>query len=107
MDMVRYQIVRRGECKRCGQCCDKSKAQPRFWEKAQPTDDPDVRVFTRLDGSPYVAPRACESLEHCDEGTQCRIWKDRPEVCRRFPKDPCDLVRIENCGYYFEIRCVE
>jgi Fe-S-cluster containining protein len=101
---MKYQIYRRGECKRCGRCCDKSLSQRKYWEAAQRTDDPNVRTFITTDGGRYTGPRICNSL---GRNTHCAIYNDRPPICKVFPRGPEDLVHIKDCGYWFEVRCVE
>lgn len=104
---MKYQFIRRGHCKRCGQCCDKSLSQPQFWEKAERTDDPDVRIFEGVKGEKIRVHRLCNSLLFENGLAKCAKYQDRPKVCRNFPVNPCDLVIIPDCGYWFEVRCVE
>jgi hypothetical protein len=65
--------LRRGECNRCGACCE---------------------ILFR-----------CPFLKKHNDGTStCGIYEDRPNQCRLFPIEPCDLsdVRV-SCSYFFEV----
>ena len=101
--MKKLFIIKNGSCRRCGQCCDKSKAQPMYWVLMKETDDPDVRIINSTKG-PKECPRLCDSLildeERC---AKCTIYDTRPPICRDFPRHPKDLMEIDNCGYYFTI----
>lgn len=124
--MKKMVIIRNGSCRRCGQCCDKSKAQPMMWAIAEETEDPEYRMFSTNKGK-RRQPRVCDrlgwektiaipdysendefgnpSLEMVDRPAKarCAIYKTRPSVCRDFPTHPKDLMEIDNCGYYFTI----
>jgi len=72
-------LVRKGKCKRCGQCCQ----------------------FT---GS----GKGCKHLEFKKGMAFCKIYENRPKCCKDFPptlevfmlKTFCP--EIKNCGFYFE-----
>ena len=106
--MKKMVIVRNGSCRRCGQCCDKSKAQPMMWALAKETEDPDYRTFSTNKGK-RRQPRICDGLAYqpiWDEEDHicfCKIYDTRPPICQGFPANPKDLMEIDNCGYYFTI----
>ena len=108
--MKKMVIIKNGSCRRCGQCCDKSKAQPMYWVLMKETDNPDVRIINSTKG-PKECPRVCDSLAkdtlHTATGEDptfnCHIYETRPPICRDFPRHPKDLMEIDNCGYYFTI----
>lgn len=90
-------LVRVGNCRRCGRCCDKSLAQPDIWEKMMRSNKPDVRIY---EGKAFS--RVCPSLERQEDGTtRCRCYKTRPPICREFPRKPDDLKMIPECGFKF------
>ena len=91
-------IVKRGSCKRCGVCEDKSVSQPDKWKVMAPTDDPDVRL---ANGKPFN--RVCKSFSMEGGLACCAVYEKRPEVCRTFPKHPDDLKMLPDCGYYFTL----
>ena len=74
-----------GECRRCGQCCV-------CW------------YYDKSDQDETIPPRKgwCPNL---DVETQlCRIWDERPEGCRNFPK-PSDFEEgkvLPCCGFRLE-----
>lgn len=99
MEPGKLYMVRVGECKRCGKCCDKSLAQPDKWALMSLTDDPDIRIASTTRGR-VGAPRVCDSL--CEEG--CAIYATRPPLCRAWPRSPLDKRKIPECGFRFEVR---
>lgn len=104
--MLKLFIVRRGSCKRCGRCCDKSLSQPKYWHHdMKPTDDPDVRIaIEKATGKPFMVRRVCVSLEHGEDGKAgCAIYDKRKEICRDFPRGPWDIKLLPGCGYYFTL----
>ena len=52
-------VIRVGECKRCGRCCDKRLAQPEKWASLEKTDMDWVRKSPK-DGRSY--PAVCKRL---------------------------------------------
>jgi len=73
--------MRKGKCNHCGKCCP--------LEEFKKLQDPFCKVKKMIlkDGKYY-----------------CPIYKDRPQICRDFPKNQEDLkqMNITNCGFYWE-----
>ena len=84
--------VRRGECKRCGRCCQGEKLSP-----GPDQDNEYIQEFIRIIGSD------CPHLEWDSEGkARCGIYPDRYPECKDFPSRPEDLDLINGiCGFYF------
>jgi len=92
--MTRFE--RHGTCKMCGNCCHKSMSSPQMWSRMRQSElGENVRETTLADRT-VVLEDACYQL---GEDNRCEIYDTRPEICRQFPRGPCDL--IAGCGYYF------
>ena len=84
--------IRRGECKRCGICCQGDKISP------QPGQENEyVQEFVKIIGSD------CPHLEGDLAGRAgCAIYPNRYSECQVFPSRPEDLDLINGtCGFYF------
>jgi len=101
-------LVRKGECKRCGQCCramflavlgDDVQVE---WLRARgltihPSPDPDFYDSVEI-------PQVCANLHHYQpDGAICGLHDDgKPIACRDWPHIPADLETVRDCGFYFE-----
>lgn len=65
-------LVRFGECKRCGQCCKLYL--------------PTVNETMKYTQCPFLL-----------ENNLCRIYSERPQLCRNFPEYPAETP--PDCGY--------
>ncbi len=46
-----------------------------------------------------MVPQTCQ---HLTDDNLCDIYADRPDICKRWPKEQNDLLGLENhCGYRF------
>ena len=90
-------MERRGECKKCGQCCHQQHSNPLLWARlpASPLGE-DTRQVDQP-GCTLVLEDRCYLL---DNDNQCILHDDeRPDVCKNWPSGPPKL--IAGCGYYF------
>ena len=93
-------MVRKGKCKRCGQCCE--------WLHLLTTEKPKIDFeFVGVRGLVSVdRPEGRCSLyaeNRCPNLTTdyvCELQGLRPASCLAFPERPDDL--LPGCGYYFE-----
>ena len=100
-------LVRIGECKRCGRCCRDLRwldiALPPVmleWLKAhEPTVE--IQATDQQDIYDVGIPHVCAQLVRGDDGTfGCRLHGDaKPEICRIYPDTPemCE----PHCGFSF------
>jgi len=100
--------IRRGECKRCGDCCQ-------FYADQADGTDLDWNWFAALHGFKSVGLRESGSPVYarltkcllCRPGPvvyACKEYESghRPQLCKQFPETPDDLVGLPDCGFYFE-----
>lgn len=81
---------RQGECRRCGECCEYPSRER-------------INAYGRA-GFEYRTHRmrGCSSAGRTEDGRIfCKDYGKRPEMCRRFPEHPVDIVTIPGCGYSF------
>ncbi len=86
--MEMTELVRKGECNRCGECC-----KPRFYVSEE------AKEFYRKNGLPDNGQ--CQFLALIDGVWTYTIHHERPDHCRRFPLHPDQLEGLDNCSYYF------
>ena len=97
--------ARRGECKRCGACCDARNVNPESYrERAEKMMRDTGRVLSSICGNHGVMK---------DGQLGCRLWHRRPRVrikgrdyppgCEAFPATPEDWYLVaDSCGYWFD-----
>jgi len=68
-------LIRKGQCNRCGQCCK------------------------------FTGKKGCSYLEFKNGIAFCKIYKNRPSLCRSHPANKKQFIvngiEIKNCGFYF------
>jgi Fe-S-cluster containining protein len=90
--------VRKGECNGCGFCCEIiTQVHLDFV-----LNDPDwikVRGLPPNGRKLYLINDPCPQLEQ--ETKRCKIYENRPQLCKDFPQEPDDITNSP-CSYYFE-----
>jgi len=88
-DLDRYpRLVRLGECNRCGKCCDPATLPRR------------MEVYRRYGLAVLIHTEPCPHFHYDGRGV-CDIYKERPAMCRAFPRRPADIEGLPECSYRF------
>jgi Fe-S-cluster containining protein len=93
------------QCDRCTGLCCRYFALPIDTPKTREDHDDirwylcheDITVFVE-DGDWYLNVK--NRCRHLDKNDRCRIYADRPAICRRYKRDDCDMTEGE---YDFEL----
>lgn len=103
--LARAEVVRRGQCNRCGDCCRRlfrvqlpNTTEARQWLAARGVEIESAdaeRVHIAVD-------QTCPHLEMCGAVATCALHAAgvKPTLCECGPEQPADL--MPGCGYWFE-----
>lgn len=103
---------RKGDCNNCGWCCQ-FEAVNQCTAAAEVKGanlDPSDLAFYQLRGgrSPdngktvrYLVHAFAPCAAHDVEGETCKIYENRPNICRTFPSNP-DQIEGTPCSHWFE-----
>lgn len=97
------EVVRRGYCLRCGNCCFVSKSQPKVWQNilkpsALGHNFRQAETVER-DATVVIEDKCCKLHISEDGKTSCDDYLNRPPPCRSSPRTHGEL--IPGCGYWF------
>ena len=92
--------VRRGECKRCGQCCNIRLVAPEQYERVQE----EARASGQIPENAVLDPVCANYHRQPDGRMGCDLHETAayPAGCRAFPSNPRQWYLVmEHCGYEF------
>lgn len=88
-------VTRVGACNRfCGRCCSVA-----FW-RTHPAWETIAPQFAAL-GEKENGD--CANLEWVQGQAVCRIYDERPEMCRAFPNHPLSIDQLPDCTFQFRL----
>lgn len=81
--------IREGECCGCGDCC-------------RPETIPARTAAYNEARIPFEVVNNGDCKDFDPETGKCRIYENRPQVCRDFPTHPIDIAALPRCTYTFK-----
>lgn len=95
-------LIRSGECKRCGDCCNIKKLSETVAMKDVTKSDSLKELLDNKDSSEVF----CSEFEVRDKSGFCKLFgkAERPLICIDHPGSPNSLT--SNCGYIFTFKRV-
>ncbi|MDD5455396.1 MAG: YkgJ family cysteine cluster protein, partial [Candidatus Margulisbacteria bacterium] len=104
-------LKRKGSCTGCGgiserTCCTNMRLAQ---EEKPVSNEEDYQLFINLDkrNENWTQKTVDEKGEwiftckYLGKNSRCSNYKDRPDVCRRFPESVLDLEKFPHCSYRF------
>jgi len=102
------EVVRKGECLKCGLCCEKFPLVLRGQfvketdlEEVQKSHPFFVQIGTESVPDSLELVLVFRCTNHNPDGT-CSIYEERPELCKIYPDTEKSMLDWCKCGFYFE-----